>query len=139
MAGDALQKFKSSLNRSVTTLSVKASSTLEKGKIKANIDAVTAEIQRLYTAIGESAYTSWECSGDFSSLGVLCTQIQQKKEEIQRLNQEIAAIDERDSQILSAKAAESAAFAEPGTVCPSCGTRFDTPVKFCSKCGQKLL
>lgn len=143
MAGDALQKFKSSLNRGVTTISVKASSSLEKGKIKTHIESINSEIQKLITTIGETAYASWESGGDFSSLAELCAQIQQKKGEIEQLNQEMASIDERDSQILGAKAAESAsaapASAEPGTVCPSCGTQFDSPVKFCRKCGQKLL
>lgn len=144
MAGDTFQKFKSSLNRGVTAISVKTSSSLEKAKIKTHIDSLEAEIQRLMTGIGEMAYTKWESKdADFSVLEESFMAIQQKKAEIQSLNEELVQIDERDKQILGNAAAEAAGSvtdvqSESGIVCPGCGTLYETATKFCRKCGYKL-
>ena len=134
MAGDALQKFKSSLNRGVTSVSVKAMSSLEKSKLKTHIESIEAEIQKLTASVGEAAYQSW-ASGekDFGRLEEQCALIQQKREEVSRLVAELSSIDERDSQIFGNKTEEAA-----GIVCPSCGSRYETPVRFCRKCGQQL-
>ena len=144
MAGDTFQKFKSSLNRGVTAISVKTSSSLEKAKIKTHIDSLEAEIQRLITSIGEMAYVRWENKdADFSVLEDVFVSIQQKKAEIEKLNEELLQIDERDKQILGNVAAEATSTGtdiqnESGIICPGCGTLYETATKFCRKCGYKL-
>lgn len=143
MAGDAFQKFKSSLNRGVTTISVKTSSSLEKAKIKTHIETIQSEIQQLKLSIGELAYTKWlNNDADDSQLIEHYISIQQKNGEIEKLNEELASIDARDNQILGNMAAEEAAAASEADfamVCPNCGTGYETPVKFCRKCGTKLM
>ena len=43
-----------------------------------------------------------------------------------------ASIDERDSQILGNAGEKSS------LVCAKCGTKYDSPIKFCGECGNKM-
>lgn len=143
MAGETLQKFKSSINRGVTAISLKTSSSLEKAKIRTHIDSLQSEIDRLTTAAGEAAYAIWEAGeSDISHLHDQFVLMQQKKAEIVQLEAEYASIDVRDNQILGASAASEtaapAAEAAPACSCPSCGATYAAPVNFCRKCGHKL-
>lgn len=144
MAGDAFQKFKSSLNRGVTTVNVKTSSSLEKMKIKTHIESINTELRRLVASVGEAAYQVWTTEEkDFTTLYAQFETIRQKREEIDRLNEEYGSIDERDSQILGTQVQEAAPQPqEPAAVgeivCPNCGARYAGPVRFCRKCGTKL-
>lgn len=147
MANDTLQKFKSSFNRGVTTISIKTSSSLEKVKIKTHIDSIQSEIDNLIVSSGRAAYAVWESEEkDYSVLNEPFELIRQKKEEIANLQREYDSIDERDSQILGTQFAEEpkpvspapAPQAHGGIVCPSCGSTYTTAVKFCRKCGQRL-
>ncbi len=134
---DAFDKFKSSLNRGITTINVKASSFSEKTKIKTHIDTLNADIQKLYTEIGQTAFNKWQNSDpDNSILLSLFEQIQAKQNNIVTLNNELNAIDERDNQILGVKPEQPVA--APAIICPSCGAGYDVPVKFCRSCGFKM-
>ena len=136
---DAFDKFKSSLNRGITTINVKASSFSEKTKIKTHIDTLNSDIQKLYFEIGQTAFNKWQNSDpDNSTLLALFEQIQEKQNNIVELNNQLSAIDERDNQILGTKAEKPAAAAAPAIICPSCGAGYDTPVKFCRSCGFKM-
>lgn len=134
---DAFDKFKSSLNRGITTINVKASSFSEKAKIKTHIDTLNSEIERLYSEIGKLCYSKWQ-SGDPDSTAVvaLLEQIRTKQDTITELNVQMASIDERDSQILGTRTEKPAV--APAIVCPNCGTGYDAPVKFCRSCGTKM-
>ena len=145
MAGDTFQKFKSSINRGVTAISIKTSSSLEKVKIKTHIESINSEIERLIVAAGETAYTIWESGElDIPSLNEQFSLIKQKKEEIALLESEYASIDERDNQILGTQVPDETVSTPPvtesvvGITCPNCGANYTTPVKFCRKCGNKL-
>lgn len=138
---DPIQKFKNSMNRGITTISVKTSSSLEKTKLNTHIDTLEKDIQNLYSAVGSAAYALWESgTSDFSTLTETFISIQQKKSEISRLVTERDAIARRDSQILGTAAQEPAKSSRaPGVIfCPQCGASYDTPVKFCRKCGCSL-
>lgn len=142
MAGDALQKFKSSLNRGVTTLTLKTSSSLEKVKIKTHIDSINAEIETLIVNIGENAYELWENqSTDYAALNTKCEQIKQKIEARTQLETEFESIDERDSEILGAnaeKTVDQSAASSDALTCSGCGEVYQTAAKFCRKCGTPL-
>lgn len=145
MAGDVFQKFKSSVNRGVTTISVKASSSLEKTKIKTHIESIEASIQKLIVDVGEAAYATWESGErDYASLEEMLASIQQKKGEIAKLNVDMASIDERDEKILGNNKAErpaegpAAGPVEGEIACPSCGTVCGSTARFCRKCGCRL-
>ena len=143
MAGGTFQKFKSSLNRSVTTISVKASSSLEKTKIRTHIESIQGEIQRLTVSVGEGIYAKWSAGeSDYASIVEQLESIKQKNEEIQQLTEEFNSIDDRDSQILGNTKAQETAAPPPedknAIFCPKCGARYDSPVRFCRKCGCQL-
>ena len=101
MAADAFDKFKSSINRGIATISVKTSSSLEKSKLKTRIETLRSDIEKKYSAAGESVYKIWsQGSNDVSQLSELFETIRQKHEEIEKLTAELAGIDERDSRML---------------------------------------
>ena len=140
MANDAISKFKSSINRGITTINVKTSSSLEKTKIKTHIESLRTEIGKLFSSIGERAYAVWESQSgaDDDRLLEMYALVKQKKDEIESLTAELNSIDERDNQILGTMKQEAADAAGRKIVCPQCGSQYDEPAKFCRKCGQKL-
>lgn len=138
---DPIQKIKNSMNRGITTISVKTSSSLEKSKINMHIDSLEKEIQGLFYTIGNDAYALWESgTSDFQSLTEKFDSIKQKRAEIAQLVAERDSITQRDNQILGT-AAQNASSPSQGIgaiTCPQCGAVYDTPAKFCRKCGCNL-
>lgn len=133
---DAFEKFKSSINRGITTISMKTASSLEKTKLKTHIDSLKSENQRLIVEIGELAYKKWYNSDpDCTQLEQLFTKVKENQQAISELTTELAAIDERDSEVLGNKVEKPAG---PEIVCPNCGAGYDAPVKFCRSCGFKM-
>ena len=139
MAHDAISKFKSSINRGITTINVKTSSSLEKTKIRTHIESLRADIEKLFHSIGERAYAGWERqAGEDEGLTEMFVLVKQKKDEIDQLTAELFSIDERDNQILGTMKQEAAPAAGRKITCPECGSQYDDPAKFCRKCGHKL-
>lgn len=144
MANDAFEKIKSSVNRGITTISVKTSSSIEKTKIKTHIDSLEKEIEKLYANVGEAIYCEWtKGEPNYTAFNDHFELIKQKKAEIENLKVELASIDERDNQILGT-AGETKVEPKPeasvpnGIVCPKCGAQYANPVRFCGKCGNKM-
>ena len=137
MAGDTFNKIKNTVNRGITTISIKTSSSLEKSKIKTHIDTLEKEVQKLLLTTGENAYSIWiDNDTDYHSLTDKFVVIKQKKAEIEQLRLELDSIDERDNQILG-KNTEYAREDDP-IICPECGSKYIVTVKFCRKCGYKF-
>lgn len=133
---DVFGKLKSSINRGITTISVKTSSSLEKTKIKTHIDTLEADIQKLIYSAGELSYAIFAGeSEDNDKLKGFFETIKQKRSEIAELNLELNAIDERDNKILGTAEKEVPV---GGCVCGNCGATFDTPMNFCRNCGNKM-
>ena len=132
---DAFQKLKNSVNRGITTISVKTSSSFEKTTINTHIETVKNEIIKLTSKLGEDVYNGW-LNGEESVLAYSETleEIKLKITEIDNLNGELKRIDERSNSILGVNNKEVAG----PCFCPNCGTRYDSPVKFCRKCGNKM-
>lgn len=142
MAADAFQKFKDAANRSITKISVKTSSSLEKSKIKLHIESLTKEMQKTLMEIGEEAYALW-LQGEVTSLVMAekLDSVHQKKLEIEQLITELNSIDDRDNEILGTRV-ELEYPPEPvlpeKNCCPSCGSECDPAARFCRKCGYQL-
>ena len=141
MANDAFAKLKSSVNRGITTISVKTSATLEKTKIKTHIETLEMEIEKLYRNIGETMYMQWvqgEFDGEISKDSFEL--VKQKKQMIVDLTAELVAVDERNNQILgnTADAQMDPIKAEPRYICSNCGTQYEVSTNFCRKCGNKM-
>lgn len=142
MAGDAFQKLGDSMNRAITKISVKTSSSLEKSKIKMHIESLTKDERKLLMEIGEELYVLW-LNGDPSiqTLQEKLEAVNKKKDEIEQLSIELSSIDARDNEILGTKTET-----EPKTevavpqnpCCPNCGSTHEPTAKFCRKCGFKL-
>ena len=139
MAGDAFQKFKSTVNRGITTISVKTSSTLEKSKIKTHIESLNRDIEKDLTSIGDAAYKIWSSGAtDFSGLFAKFENIKSKYKEVEDLTIQLSSIDERDNQILGNTVIEEVEDNTPKFICTNCGNQYEVPVKFCRKCGNKM-
>lgn len=139
MANDAISKFKSSINRGITTINVKTSSSLEKTKIRTHIESLRTDIEKLFHNIGERAYAVWESRSETDDgLAEMYALVKQKKDEIESLTAELNSIDERDNQILGTMKQEAVEAVGRKIVCPQCGSQYDEPAKFCRKCGHKL-
>lgn len=144
MAGDAFSKLKSSLNRSMTAINVNTSASMEKAKLKTQIETIENDVQRMIGAIGEAMYLMYaKGDHDYAKLDEHLAVIKQKKDEIEALKAEIEAVDERKSQILGTASqpdpdVPAAPVAMVNSQCPSCGTPFAEGAKFCRKCGTKL-
>lgn len=127
MAGDAFQKFKSSVNRGITTISVKTSSTLEKSKIKTHIESLNRDIEKDLTSIGDAAYKIWSSGGtDFSGLFARFEIIKNKYKEVEDLVIQLSSIDERDNQILGNNIVEEVEESTPKYLYRSGSLRWDT-------------
>lgn len=134
---DTFSKLKASVNRGITTISVKTASSLEKSKIKTHMETLSRELERDLLQIGEAAYRLWESgSWDCSTLDARFAQIKEKRAKVEELQQQMDDIDVRDSEILGTKAAEQQE--EPKYICANCGSQYDKPVNFCRKCGNKM-
>ncbi len=136
MADNAFGKFKTSINRGITTISVKTSSSLEKSKLKTHMDSLKNEIQKEYFEIGEMAYNLW-LNKDPDNTGLIAKfeDIKAKQATITELSTQLGSIDDRDSQILGTKTEKPVA---AGFTCPNCGAGYDAPVRFCRSCGFKM-
>ncbi|MBP3706212.1 MAG: zinc-ribbon domain-containing protein [Clostridia bacterium] len=100
MAG-GFDKFMSSVNRGITTINVKTSSSLEKAKIKTHIDTLNSEIAKLFSLSGEMSYYKWKNSNeDLADVYANFEIIKKKFEEIEELKLEMEKVDEKSSEIL---------------------------------------
>ena len=132
---DAFQKLKNSVNRGITTISVKTSSSFEKTTINTHIDTIKNEIIKLTSKLGEDVYNSWLNGGDsIITFSETLEGIKEKFAEIDKLNEELKIIDERSNSIIGAASKEVVS----SSFCSNCGTKYDAPVKFCRKCGNKM-
>ena len=141
MANDAFEKLKSSVNRGITTISVKTSSSLEKSKIKTHIETLEKEIERLYRNVGEAMYIKWQQGEvDLALFQESLEAVKQKKQEIEALTKEMQDLDERNNQILGTANEEPPQIIKEETkyVCSKCGAQYASSVNFCRKCGNKM-
>ncbi len=148
MAGDAFEKLKMSVNRGITTISVKTSASMEKSKILTHIDSLDKDNKKAYSVIGEEAYALWESGEqDFSKLYEKFELIKKRKTDIEELTEQLTLIEEKNNEILG-KADTAQVEAAPEAVnqaansekffCGNCGEAYDMQVKFCRKCGNKM-
>ena len=134
MEHEAIQKIKSTVNRGITTISVKTASSLEKSKIRTHIETLENEVRSMIINIGECTFEIWQSDADYEQISELCKTVAQKKSEIESLYQELSNIDSRDSKILGNQEGDKSLW----TVCPQCGEQYFNHVNFCRKCGTRL-
>lgn len=138
--------IKNTFSKGLTVLNVKTANFLEQNKIKTYITTLTTEIETLKSEVGSMAYTAWNAGENIvtEELESKFRLIQEKEQQIKEQEEEAAKLAEKEKQILGeqeAKAAANTAAASPsGAVltCPGCGQTYETPAKFCRKCGTRM-
>ncbi len=114
MAGE-FGKFKDSLNKSIASIGAKASNSVEKSKLKSQLDAYNREADALMLELGRKTYAIWkEGSEDYKSLAPQFEQIQAKFNAIQATFNEIKAIEERER--LASQPAPAPVYVQPQPV-----------------------
>ncbi len=124
-------------SKGITALNVKTANFLEAKKIQTYISTLNSEIEALQKEIGVLVYEKWNQTGEISLelVASQLEQISQKKQTILEQTQAAEELERRQKQILGT----GDSGAKPGKIfCPNCGQGYDTPVKFCRKCGTKL-
>ncbi len=96
MAGE-FGKFKDSLNKSIASIGAKASNSVEKSRLKNQMDTLSKETDVLMMELGRKVYSSWrEGNSDCSVFAPQFELIQTKLTAIQSAFNEIKAIEERE-------------------------------------------
>lgn len=132
-------KFGDSMNRAITKINVKTSSSLEKSKLKTHIDTLTRESEELLKIISEEVYVLWLYAQPFNPELIRKFElVKQKREEIERLTVEINAIDERDKELFGSTSQEQANAYVQKNICPRCSSENELGARFCRKCGNQL-
>lgn len=138
------EKIKSGLNKSVTTVNVTSSVYLETSKRKVMIENDESAIRELTEKLGKTVFEQWE-NGIFDQelIGEIAAEMQFKKQEIQRLRDEILNLENEKQMILGAKEAAasenaSAVSASRSGFCQKCGTEYKAGDVFCGSCGNRI-
>lgn len=138
MQNSPFDTMKSKINKGITTVTVKTSSSVEKAKINTHMESVGSEIERLIKELGNKIYILWEAdSFDLSKVEGDLQKIKEKKETLHMLRKQLEEIDEQTNSILG-KGSESAWYQNSGCVCSNCGTQYEQKINFCVKCGNKI-
>lgn len=125
-----------SFSKGLTAINVKTSSFLEAKKIQTYIATLNSEIEALEKEIGSAIYEQWDETGDVSLqlIGEQLMMIRQKQQTIAEQTRAAEELAKKEQEILG-----TGDSAKPGRIfCPNCGQAYDTPAKFCRKCGTKL-
>lgn len=128
--------IKGSFSKGLTAINVKTSSFLELKKIQTYIETLNSDIAALEKEIGTIIYEHWSENKDasYEPASEQLTEIFQKKQTILEQTKAAEELAMREKKILgTGEAAKTVR-----TFCPNCGQAYDTPVKFCTKCGAKL-
>ncbi len=142
MSNNTFTKLKSSFNKGIATVSIKTSSSLEKVKLKTHIESLKDEILKRESIVGETVFEIWkEDSSTFPMLKKQLEELMEKQQELEQLVMELNSIDERDKQILGTAeyVQQEENVEEEKYVCPKCNAIYEVPIKFCRKCGQKMI
>ena len=136
MSNNGIGKF---FNRGVATISVKASSALEKTKYRARINTLNDEIEILQKRIGQKTYASW-LNGAFAieEINEELLSIQAKEQEIGELELRIQQVDENSKSLLGTDESLRSEESVEKRFCPNCGKEYSRPVKYCTECGSLM-
>jgi len=143
VANEPVNKLQSAVTRTTAAIGIKTSVFMESAKIKTHISTLKKEIDTLISELGTMVYTSWENDElVMEQINIHCEQIKAKYINIEELTQEIEKLETQEKEVFGKKKAEesvnAANVAATQYVCSSCNTTYQSPVKFCGKCGTKM-
>lgn len=138
MQGTPLDTMKSKINKGITTVSLKTSSSMEKAKISTYIESVKNEINHMKLELGNKVYELWRIDGlDKEKLEADIERIQNKEGVLDDLRQQLLEIDSKANEILG-RTAKTDMQAGTSCICPNCGKRYAQKVNFCIQCGNQI-
>jgi hypothetical protein len=144
MANESFSKIQNAVTRTTAAIGVKTSVFVESAKIKTHIGTIKKEIGTMISDLGSIVYEAWEKDEiDTAQIAEQCEQIKAKYESIDELNQEIEKLEKQEGEVLGVKKPDSGGAAMEETpasyICPNCRLVYEAPVKFCRKCGTKMV
>ncbi len=133
MEQTAFEKMKASINRGITTVSMKTSTSVEKVKVNTHIETIEKEISKIQKEIGNKVYILWKADGfDIEKIREELEQIDERKTKIKELQEKLEELISHENEVLGSF--------EKNHICKcsNCGMEFDEQVRFCIKCGTKI-
>ena len=142
MPNEPLNKFQSAVTRTTAAIGVKTSVFVGSAKIKTHISTLKSEISSMKLELGTTVYELWEKGG--SNPDVItrqCQTINEKYKSIKELEAEVDKLASQEAEVLGSKKQEDSATSQNAKsfICTGCNTEFDAPMKFCRKCGVKMV
>lgn len=139
MQGTHLDTVKSKINKGITTVSVKTSSSMEKAKLSTHMESVERELERLKSELGNRVYTLWRQNNfELGSIELDLETIENKEGILDSLKKQIKDIDNQANAILG-KETKTGTPAGGGCICANCGSRYEKRINFCVQCGNKIV
>jgi hypothetical protein len=134
-----IDAMKSKINRGITTVSVKTSSSMEKAKLGVYMETVQNDMKKMKQELGCKVYDLWEKdSFEFEEIQADLQAIKEKQTVVDDLQKQIQNIEEQVNSILQ-KDRSIEELVEEGCVCSSCGSTYARKINFCVKCGNKIM
>ena len=130
--------MKSKINKGLTTVSVKTSSSMEKAKLNIYMESVQGEMKKLKQDLGYKVYELWE-KEDFE-MGKIEKELQAIKDKqavVNDLQNQIQSIEEQANSILGTMDKVGEQETE-GCICAECGAVYADKINFCVQCGNKI-
>lgn len=131
--------MKSKINKGLTTVSVKTSSSMEKAKLNIYMESVQSEIKKSKQELGHKVYDLWEKdSFELREIENELQVIKEKQSVVDDLQKQIQNIDEQANSILGTADKKEVQEAE-GCTCAECGAVYAEKINFCVQCGNKII
>ncbi len=143
MPNETKSSFQDMVTRTTAAIGVKTSVFVGSAKVRTHINTIKKEISRLSLELGNTVYALWEKDEtDAERIDQQCQAIRDKYDEIAKLSDEIVRLEKQEAEVLGVKKEQSP---KPPTetassvfICPGCQSEFNTPSKFCRKCGARM-
>ena len=116
---DFLNGFSRKVNKVVRGMTEKTSESATLSRVLGELNAQTAECDRLFTELGRLVYSLQNGEGDPTEIGRLCGQIEERQARIAELS------EQRDALKTPRR-------------CPACGSAQSREARYCSSCGKRL-
>jgi peptidoglycan hydrolase CwlO-like protein len=130
--------MKSKINKGITTVSVKTSSSVEKAKLGIYMETVQNDMKKMKQELGCKVYDLWEEDNfGLEEIQADLQAIKEKQTVVDDLQKQIQDIEEQANSILQ-KEKSTQEQVEEGCVCSSCGSTYARKIKFCVQCGNKI-
>lgn len=130
---DFLEKVRQSIDKGLTTASIRSKEMFEAAKLKREAAALQKRRRGLLEKLGDIVYTMFLNRSGFD------------EEKIKEMGEAIARLDSRikekegELEQIHLKAQEALRMSKTDVVLCDCGAKVNKNAKFCSKCGEEVV